>query len=62
MTLSPRMFRSLLPAMSLSVILIAIFYLQPRTMSYFGLNLLLNLALPIAFATLAQMCIITVND
>ncbi len=59
---SPRFFRGLLPAFSLTVILIAIFYLQPRAMSYFGLNLLLNLALPIAFATLAQMCVITVND
>jgi len=56
------MLRSLLPAFSLTVILLAIFYLQPRAMSYFGLNLLLNLALPIAFATLAQMCVITVND
>jgi len=59
---SPRVMRSILPALSLSVILIAIFYLQPRAMSYVGLNLLLNLALPIAFATLAQMCVITVND
>ena len=31
-------------------------------MSYFGLNLLLNLPCPIALATLAQMCIIAVND
>jgi ribose transport system permease protein len=59
---SPRILRSLLPAFSLTVILLAIFYLQPRAMSYFGLNLLFNLALPIAFATLAQMCVITVND
>jgi ribose transport system permease protein len=59
---SSRILRSLLPAFSLTVLLIAIFYLQPRTMSYMGLNLLLNLALPIAFATLAQMCVITVND
>jgi ribose transport system permease protein len=59
---SSRMLRNLLPAFSLTVILLAIFYLQPRAMSYVGLNLLLNLALPIAFATLAQMCILTVND
>jgi ribose transport system permease protein len=59
---SPRVLRSLLPAFSLIAILLAIFYLQPRAMSYFGLNLLLNLALPIAFATLAQMCVIAVND
>ncbi len=60
--ISNRLFRSFLPVFSLIVILIAIFYLQPRSMSYFGLTLLLNLALPIAFATLAQMCIISVND
>ncbi len=60
--ISPRLIRGLLPAFSLAVILIAIFYLQPRAMSYPGLNLLLNLALPIAFATLAQMCMMTVND
>ena len=61
-TISPRLLRSLLPALSLAVLLAAIFYLQPRAMSYLGLNLLLNLALPIAFATIAQMCVITVND
>jgi len=60
--LSPRLIRSLLPALSLAFILVMIFYLQPRTMSYFGLNLLLNLAVPIALATLAEMFIITVND
>ena len=31
-------------------------------MSYFGLNLLFNLAVPIALATIAQMMIIMVND
>jgi ribose transport system permease protein len=59
---SPRVLRSVLPAFSLAVILIAIFYLQPRAMSYMGLNLLLNLAVPIAFATIAQMFILCVND
>jgi len=59
---TPRMMRSLLPAFSLTVVLAAIFWMQPRAMSYTGLNLLFNYALPIAFATLAQMCIIMVND
>jgi ribose transport system permease protein len=59
---SARTLRSLLPAMSLAILLAAVFWLQPRTMSYFGLNLMLNLAVPIAFATIAQMCVITVND
>jgi ribose transport system permease protein len=31
-------------------------------MSYFGLNLMLQYAIPIALATIAQMCVITVND
>jgi ribose transport system permease protein len=60
--LSPRLLRSLLPPLSLAALLIAIFYLQPRTMSYFGLNLLLNLAIPIALATIAQMFILCVNE
>lgn len=54
--------RVLVPALSLSVLLAAVFYLQPRTMTYTGLNLLFNLAVPIALATLAQMLIMAVND
>ena len=54
--------RLLLPALSLAVLLGAVFWLQPRAMSYFGLNLLFNLAVPLALATLAQMTIIMVND
>jgi ribose transport system permease protein len=42
--------------------LAAVFYLQPRAMGYVGLNLLFNLAVPIALATIAQMMIIAVND
>jgi ribose transport system permease protein len=62
LSVQPRTIRALMPAISLAVIVLAIFYLQPRTMSYFGLNLLLNLAVPLALATIAQMFIITVND
>lgn len=62
MTLSPQLLRSLLPVASLALLLAAIFWLQPRTMSYFGLNLLLNLAVPIALATVAQMFLLCVND
>ncbi len=54
--------RALLPVLSLVVILVPIFILQPTTLSYFGLGLLLNLAVPIVFATLAQLAVITVND
>lgn len=59
---TPRTMRALLPAVSLAALMIAIFSLQPRTMSYTGLNLMLNLAIPIALATIAQMFILTVND
>lgn len=59
---SPRTLRAMLPVLSLLILLAAIFYIQPRAMSYFGLKLLFNLVVPIALATLAQMMIITVND
>ena len=54
--------RALLPLASLALVLAATFYAQPRTMSYFGLNLMLQYAVTIALATIAQMFIITVND
>jgi ribose transport system permease protein len=60
--MTPQALRSILPAASLALLLAAIFWLQPRTMSYFGLNLLLNLAVPIALATVAQMFLLCVND
>lgn len=55
-------YRILLPIISLVVLLALTFWLQPRAMSYFGVNLLFNLAVPIALATVAQMLIIMVND
>lgn len=60
--LSSETLRLMLPALSLTVLLAAVFWLQPRAMSYFGLNLLFNLAVPIALATLAQMMIMSVNN
>jgi ribose transport system permease protein len=56
------MIRLAVPFLALAALLGAIFWLQPRAMSYTGLNLLFNLAVPIALATLAQMFIIAVND
>jgi len=61
-SLNRKTLRALLPLLSLAIVLIATFYAQPRTMSYFGLNLMLQYAVPIALATIAQMFIITVND
>jgi len=60
--IGPDNLRLLIPALSLAVLLLAVFYIQPRAMSYMGLNLLFNLAVPIALATIAQMLIMTVND
>ena len=60
--LSADAMRLLIPALSLTVLLAAVFWLQPRAMSYVGLNLLFNLAVPIALATIAQMLIMAVND
>jgi ribose transport system permease protein len=60
--LNPRLLRAALPPLSMLVLVIAIWLVQPRAISYVGFNLMLNLALPIALATLAQLFIITVND
>ena len=51
-----------LPALALLVMLGAIFAMQPRAMSYFGLTLLLNFTLPAVFAAMAQMAVIAVGD
>jgi ribose transport system permease protein len=57
-----RVLRALLPALSLTLVLAAIAYLNPRAISYFGFTLMLNLAVPIALATMAQMFVIAGND
>jgi ribose transport system permease protein len=62
MKISSGTVRLIIPAASLALLLVAVFYMQPRAMSYTGLNLLFNLAVPIALATIAQMLIMSVND
>jgi ribose transport system permease protein len=57
-----RAIRAALPAISLAIVVIAIGWLNPRAISYLGFNLMLNLAIPIALATVAQMFVIAVND
>ena len=52
----------MLPALSLALVLAAIAWLNPRAISYLGFNLMLNLAVPIALATVAQMFVIAGND
>lgn len=62
MRVSAETLRLAVPVASLLMLLAAVFWLQPRAMSYTGLNLLFNLAVPIALATIAQMLIMAVND
>jgi ribose transport system permease protein len=57
-----RMLRAMLPALSLALVLMAIAWLNPRAISYFGFSLMLNLAIPIALATIAQMFVIAGNE
>jgi ribose transport system permease protein len=57
-----RTLRAMLPALSLVLVLIAIAWLNPRAISYFGFSLMLNLAIPIALATIAQMFVIAGNE
>jgi ribose transport system permease protein len=49
-----KLLRALLPVLSLAIVLVATFYAQPRAMSYFGLNLMLQYAVPIALATVCR--------
>src|ERR1700744_5340915 len=58
----PRDLRSILPLASLVVILVPMAIIQPNTLSYFGGVMLLNLGIPIVFATLAQLAVITANE
>ena len=57
-----RFLRAILPALSLALVLAGVAWLNPRAMSYFGINLMLNLGIPVALATIAQMFVITVNE
>jgi ribose transport system permease protein len=57
-----RTLRALLPSLSLMLILSGIAWLNPRAISYFGFTLMLNLAIPIALATMAQMFVIVGNE
>src|SRR3984957_8249141 len=57
-----RRLRAALPALSLALVIAAIAWLNPRAISYFGFTLMLNLAIPIALATMAQMFVIAGND
>jgi ribose/xylose/arabinose/galactoside ABC-type transport system permease subunit len=55
-------FKIMLPLVALILMFAAIFVVEPRALSYFGLTLLLNLVLPSVFASMAQMSVIAIND
>lgn len=57
-----RMAPILLPIVILLVILGIVFWMQPIAMSYFGLTLMLKLSVPLIFAALSQMLIISQGD
>ncbi len=57
-----RLLRAALPALSLALIVLGIWSLNPRAISYFGLTLMLNLAVPVALATIGQMFVMRGND
>src|SRR5215472_18822884 len=57
-----RRLRAALPALSLALVIAAIAWLNPHAISYFGFTLMLNLAIPIALATMAQMFVIAGAD
>src|SRR3981081_1665874 len=60
---APRRFlRAALPALSFALVLLGIAWLNPRAISYFGLNLMLNLGIPVTLAAVAQMFVLTVNE
>lgn len=54
--------RAALPAVVFALLLGTIFVQQPRTMSYFGVNLLLSLALPVLLASMSQMLLMAIGD
>ncbi|WP_413992353.1 ABC transporter permease [Labrys okinawensis] len=53
---------ALLPVIALALLMAYVGWSQPRTLSYFGINLLLGLCLPIVLATLAQVFILAIGD
>ena len=62
LAISTALLRRLVPAASFLILLCVIIAMNRRAASYLGLTLLLNLAVPLVFATLSQMMVIAVND
>lgn len=54
--------RILLPAAAMLLMILANAYMNPRILSYMGLRMLLSSAVPLVFAALGQMFIVTAGD
>lgn len=53
---------TLLPLFSVLIVLIPILLIRPRVMTYGGFQLLFNMAMPIALATIAQMFAMSIGE
>ncbi len=52
----------LMPVISIIIVTLPIILLRPRVMNYMGIYLLLNMAIPLALATIAQMFAMTIGE
>lgn len=52
----------LMPVISIIIVTLPIVLLRPRVMNYMGIYLLLNMAIPLALATIAQMFAMTIGE
>src|SRR5208337_70484 len=60
--LRPEQLRLAVPIVAMLAMVALCVLLQPQVLSYFGLTLLLRYSMPLLFATMAQLCILTVGD
>ncbi|MDR1376230.1 MAG: ABC transporter permease [Synergistaceae bacterium] len=58
----PELKRNLLPWCSILLVFVPVAVLRPRIMNYAGLQLLLNMAMPLSLATVAQMFAMVINE
>ena len=59
---NPDVIRLAVPVLALVAMAIAMAILQPRVTSYIGMHLVLNFALPLVFAAMAQLAVIAASD
>ena len=52
----------LMPVVSIVLVFVPIVILRPRVLNYLGIYLLLNMAIPLVLATIAQMFAMTIGE